>query len=105
MNGKRKEIGWIWPTRSGQLYEDIAVVRDFFQWDTFDLGRSIPNRPWTVTEQVRPRWSGHDVSGVLDSGIDVSGDGRVAVEWTGLAKVHADQPSHSRSDANAGLVG
>ena len=30
--------------------------------------------------------------------------GRVAVDWAGLAKVHSDQPSHSRSDANAGLV-
>ena len=47
-----------------------------FPSDTFDLGRSIPNRPRTVTEQIRPRWSGHDVSGVPDSGIGLSGDGR-----------------------------
>ena len=30
--------------------------------------------------------------------------GRVAMEWAGLAKVHSDQPYHSRTDANAGLV-
>ena len=41
-----------------------------------DLGRSIPNRPRTAAEQVRPRWFGHDLSGAPDSGIGCSEDGR-----------------------------
>ena len=41
-----------------------------------DLGRSIPNRPWTAAEQVRPRCFGHDLSGAPDSGIGRSDDGK-----------------------------
>ena len=52
-----------------------GILRDFPS-DTFDLGRSIANRPWTAAEQVRPRWFGHDLSGAPDSGIGRSGDSR-----------------------------
>ena len=57
-------------------YGRCPEYSEIFPSDTFDLGRSIPNRPRTVAEQVRPRWSGHDLSGAPDSGIGLSGDGR-----------------------------
>ena len=52
----------------------MAVARNTKK--IFDLGRSFPNRPRTAAEQVRPRWFGHDLSGVPDSGIGRSEDGK-----------------------------
>ena len=69
------------------------------------FGRSISNRPRTAAEQVRPdgldmTCQEHQIRELVTVGMA----GRVAMEWAGLAKVHSDQPYHSRSDVNAGLV-
>ena len=85
-------------------YSCCPEYSEIFPSDTFDLGRSVTNRLQTDAAQVRPRWFGHYLSGEPDSGIGRSEDGRVTIACAGLAKVHSDRLSHSRSDANAGLV-
>ena len=84
-------------------YSRCPEYSEMIPSDTFELGRSVTNRRRTDAVQARPRRFGHDLSGAPDS-VSVVMEGRVTIACAGLAKVHSDRYSHSRSDANAGLV-
>ena len=61
--------------------------------DAFDFSQSIPNGPRTVAERAQPRWFGHDLSGVPDSGIGYSGNARTRDDGVGRFGQSTFQPT------------
>ena len=86
-------------------YGHCPEYSEIFPLDRFNLGRSIPNRPRTAAEQVRPRWFGHDLSGAPDSGIGRTEDGKMRsgrVGRFGQSKFQPTIPQPIRRKRRAG---
>ena len=95
-------------TRLGQFYEAMAVarnIRNFFRPThltsagrfRIDLGQQLSRFGPHGSDMTCQE---HRIRELVTVGLA----GRVTMEWAGSARVHSDQPYHSRSDANAGLV-
>ena len=73
--------------------------------DAFDFNRSIPNGRRTVVGRDQPRWFGHDLSEVPDSGIGHSGNARTrddGVGWFGQSTFRPTLPQPTRRKRRAG---
>ena len=84
---------------------DQAIARKVFPNGRFDLGRSISSRSRTEADQVRPRWLGHELSEVPDSGIGCTQHnriGRSSVGWCNQGTFQPAIPQPIRHKCRAG---
>ena len=80
-------------------YSLCPEYSEIFPADTFDFGLSISDGRRTDVDKVMPRWGGVGMAcrgPWIRESASVWMEGRKAVYWAGLTRVHSGRPSHNR---------